>query len=418
MSRNDSSIHSNEKSSHWILAIFGLIFFIMSAPVLTVIPEEIQKGDYSILIALLFPIVGLGMIFSSWKMRQKFLYFGHTPLTLSPPTGQIGGQVGGRIDIAKPWEERVLTISLTCVHTYKRGSGKNATTHTKILWQEHDIPVDKPSLENNNHSHLEFCFDVPADKPTQKNHSGPGTISWRLSVEGIIGGTQFSRSWKVPVEEGTKSSHIVIPDAHKETSHRAKLKQAEVSINKQIVTIDTSTGLDIVSEQGRHLSMSLFMVIFGSIFTAAGCLLFYKAYQGESMLWIMAPIFFSIGSSIFLFGIFLLGRKLECKIINDTAYTRRSVFGQILYTREIKLTSPEQIIIKTTMTSTSGQKRTEFTAIYAHQNAHVSANTTRQKKIKLVEGIEGKAAGEAMKRKIIDNIFEHNDQLKGELEAL
>ena len=390
----------------------------MSAPVLLAIPEEIQKGDYSILIALLFPIVGLAMIFGSWKMRQKFLFFGRTPLSLSPSIGQIGGQIGGRIDIAKPWEKRALNISLSCIHTYKRGSGKNSTTHTNILWQEHDIPVDKPNPVNNQHSRLEFCFDVPAGKPTQETHSGSGTISWRVSAEGIISGTQFSRSWKVPVEEGTKSSHIVIPDVHKEASHRSKLKQAEESINKQINTTDTSNGLDIISEQGRNLSTSLFMMLFGSIFSSVGCFLFYQAYQGDMMLWIMAPIFFSIGAGILFFGIFLLGRKLECKIINETAYTRRSLFGRVLYTREIKLTSVEQIILKTTLTSTSGQKRTEFTAIYAYQNAKKSANNNRQKKIKLVEGIEGKAAGEAMKRKIIDNIFEHNDQLKGELEAL
>ena len=159
------------------------------------------------------------------------------------------------------------------------------------------------------------------------------------------------------------------------------------------------------------------MALFGLVFTAAGCFLFYQAFQGEAMLWIMAPIFFLIGALILGFGIFLIGRKLECKIIGDQVHTRRSLFGRILYTRQTTLTSPDQLLLKTTLTSTTNGKRTEYMAIYAKVELN-GPNGSVKKEIKLVEGIEGNAAGEAMKRQLIDALLETNNDLKGELEAL
>lgn len=401
--KDKTQINSSEKSGYWILVIIGIIFFLFSTPVIFAIPEEVNRGNNGIFIALVFPLTGLALIFGGWKMRQKFLSFGLTPLTPSPLIGQVGGQVGGHIDLPQPWAKRNLNITLSCINTYTSGSGKNSTTHRNILWQEHDKPLDKPSSTG---SKLEFCFDVPAGERTEDTHNGRGKVHWEVTVEGLVNFMEFKRSWKIPVEVGTQTSTIVIPDAHKEATHIAKQKHAEASIEKQIQTEKTENGLNIVSEQGRNKSMSWFLVLFGTIFTSVGCFLFYLAFQGEAMLWIMAPMFFCIGTGILGFGIFLVGRKLECKIVNDQVYTRRSLFGRILYTREGKLTTPDQIILKTTMSSTSNGKQTEYMALYAKVNID-RPNGSVSKEIKLVEGIEGKAAGKAMERK-----------LKGELEAL
>ena len=410
---NKNQINSSQKSGHWVMVVISIIVLLISTPIIFAIPEEINKGKYEILIALIFPITGLLMLFGAWKMRQKYRFFGPTPLSPSPLIGQVGGQVGGRIDLAQPWAKRNLNITLSCINTYTSGSGKNSTTHRDILWQEHDKPLDKP---NGAGSTLEFCFDVPAGERTEDTHNGRGKIHWEVRIEGLVNFMEFKRSWKIPVEVGTQTSAIVIPSAHKEATHIAKRKQADASIEKQIHTQETGEGLDIISEQGRNKSMSWFMVLFGLTFTSVGCFLFYLASQGEIMLWVMAPIFFSIGAGILGFGIFLVGRKLECKIIDDQVYTRRSVFGRIMYTQQGKLTSPDQLILKSTMSSTSNGKHTEYMAIYAKVDIN-GPSGSEEKEIKLVEGIEGNATGEAMKRKLADALLENNNDLKGELEA-
>lgn len=408
------TIYSNEKSGHWILMGIGFFFCVPFIFLASTIFQEVSAGKYGILFTLLFPLVGSALIFSSWKMRKNFLYFGPTPLTPSPLIGQVGGQIGGRIEIDKPWQERNLNITLSCLHTYSTGSGDNSRSHTDILWQTHDKPLDRTGGKG---SILEFVFDVPANKPTDDTHNGRGSITWQVTVKGSIADQEFNRSWKIPTQVGSEHSSIIIPNTHKEAAHSAKLKQAEASIEQQIQTEKTALGLDILSEQGRHKSMSIMLVAFGSVFTAVGCFLFYEAIQTGNVPWIMPPVFFLIGTLILCFGIFLLGRKLECKIIDDQLHTRRSFFGKVIYTRQGTLTSPDQLILKSTMTSTHNGIKTEYMGIYAKVNIK-GPNGSQKKEIKMVEGIEGKPAGEAMMRKLTDVLIVNNNNLKGELEAL
>lgn len=414
MSKSKQKIFSNEKSNHWIPMVLGIFFCLPIIPLSLIIYDEVRVGEYGVLFTLLFPLVGFSLIFSSFKMRKAFLYFGPTPLIPSPAIGQVGGQIGGRIIIEKPWEKRNLDITLSCIHTYSTGSGDSRRTHTSILWQANDKPIDRA---NGNSSTLEFAFDVPAKKPTSDSHKGRGSIDWQITVKGNIADKEFNRSWKLPVEAGTQTSSIIIPKAHKEATHIAKRKDAEASIEQQIQTEKTANGLDITSEQGRNKSMSWFMIIFGFIFAGVGFFLFYTAIQDGNVPWIMPPTFSLIGLAIFTFGIFLLGRKLECKIICDQVHTRRSFFGKIIYTRQGKLTSPEQLTLKSTMSSTSNGIKTEYMGIYAQIDIN-NSNGSVKKDIKLVEGIEGRAAGEAMIRKLTDHLQEEiTEDLNQELGA-
>lgn len=400
--KTNQSIYSNEKSGHKILMIIGALFFLISSPTLFVIPGEVRQGNYGVFAALIIPLIGIALMRFSWKMRQKFLFFGLTPLTPCPSIGQVGGQIGGRINIEKPWEKRKINVTLSCIHSYSTGSGDDRRSHSDILWQEHDKPIDRA---NGNTSTIEFAFDTPADCSTNGTHNGRGDIIWQVAVKGIISGKEFNRSWTLPVEKGTGLSSIVIPLAQKEAAHAAKIKQAETSIEQQIKTEKTATGLDILSDQGRNKSMSGGLIVFGSIFTSVGFFLFYQLIKSGDVPWIMPPVFSSIGLIIIGFGLFLLGRKLECKIIGDQVHTRRSLFGRQLYTRQGQLTSPDQIYLKSTMSSTSNGIKTEYMALYARVNVN-DANGSSQQDIKLIEGIEGKAAGEAMKRKLIDFLQE------------
>ena len=69
------------------------------------------------------------------------------------------------------------------------------------------------------------------------------------------------------------------------------------------------------------------------------------------------------------------------------------------------------------MTSTHNGIKTEYMGIYAKVNIK-GPNGSQKKEIKMVEGIEGKPAGEAMMRKLTDVLIVNNNNLKGELEAL
>lgn len=386
-------INSTEKSLHKIVMFIGAGIALLTSPILFVIPKELASGNGAILIVIVFPLAGLAILSSGWKMREKFLLTGLTPLMPSPAIGQVGGQIGGAIELPQPWQQRQLKVYLNCINVSSSGSGDNSSSSRSIVWQEWSRPVDKPSSSG---SRLEFCFDVPADKPEDGKYGRRGNIHWEVSVEGMVNNKPFKRSWIIPVVAGTDQSSIAIPEIHKETVAREQRQHAEASVAEQIQTKETLTGLDINSEAGRNKSMSNFAVMFGLVFAGVGCFLFYLALNGQTMLWLMAPIFFSLGSGLAGYGIFLKGRKLECTLANGRVFTRRSFYDRVIYNREGPLASADQLLLVCTMGSQSESKKIEYMAIYAW----VNCTDGKARKLKLVEGIEGRKAGEVMLEKI------------------
>ena len=122
----------------------------------------------------------------------------------------------------------------------------------------------------------------------------------------------------------------------------------------------------------------------------------------EPGLLVIGSVFLIVGWVILCNGLFLIGRKLECKINGDIVKTRRSLFGCLLNTNEGKLTSPEQLSLEVGISTTTNGKLIEIMAIYAN------VDSPSNKKIKLVEGIKGRKAGEVMKRKLADALLNNS----------
>lgn len=382
---------------HWALFALGAAFLLCSFPFFYYpILEEIKRVDHGMIMFLIFPLIGIGALCFSWFMRKKYLVFGPTPLVLSPEIGQVGGQVGGRIELDKYWVKHDLIVTLNCINRYTTRSNNRNTAHHRVLWQKQDTPLHYKKASG---SQIEFCFDVPAGQFTADTYKGRGKVYWEVIVEGIMNDVPFKRSWKIPVEEGEQASSIVISERHKETRLSAMEQKAEASVEQQINTKRTSGGLDIVSEQGRNQLTSLFFLLFGAIFAIVGYVTFDKYEPG---LLVIGSVFLIVGCVILCNGLFLIGRKLECKINGDIVKTRRSLFGCLLNTNEGKLTSPEQLSLEVGISTTTNGKLTEIMAIYAN------VDSPSNKKIKLVEGIKGRKAGEAMKRKLEDALLNNN----------
>lgn len=352
---------------------------------------------------LIFPLIGIGSLFSSWFMRKKYLVFGATPLVLSPEIGQVGGQVGGRIELDKYWTKHSLVVILNCINKYttrnldtsNTNSNDRHRTQYKVLWQKRDTALH---YKKANGSQIDFCFDVPADQFTADTYEGEGEVYWEVIVEGVMDDVSFKRSWTIPVEEGEQTSSIVISDRHKEASLSAKQQNEEASIERQINTNSTSGGLDIVSDNSHNKSTSLFLLFLGATSIAAAYVIFDK---DDLLLLVIGSIFFISGCVISYGGLLLIGRKLECKIHGDIVEVRRTLFGLLPNTNKVKLTSPEQLSLKLSGSITPNGNLIEIMSIYAN------VDSPSKKKIKLIEGIRGRKAGEAMQQRLVDLLLNH-----------
>lgn len=390
---NNNKIYSKEKSSHWAAIAFGLIFTAITIPFYEEIIKGIEKGDYKVLFILVFPLAGLYMAKFGWKKRNEFKAIGVMPLTPSPTKGQIGGQVGGSIELAVPWKKRTLTTTLSCIHTYTTNSGENTKTKHDVLWQEHSKPIDKPSGAG---SLIEFCFDVPADLPVDGQHLGKGSIYWEIKLEGDVNNISLERHWRLPVEAGTGQSSIVISDAHKAEQRQENIENAKENLNIQVGLSVEQDTLSIESEINRSKSKRFGIVLFGLIFFSVGLFLLSKAIEGELMLWFMAPIFSLVGLIISGFGLYLMNRKLESKLINGTLYVRRSFLGYVVYRHQGGLTEASQVTLKKTSSSQQGTTRTDYYSVLAD----IQCDDGKQRSVKIAEGIAGLLVAEEMQRQV------------------
>src|SRR5690606_15762075 len=108
---------SDAKSMTVMIWIFALIWNAMTCYLPFIVYQEItEKQNYPILIALLFNIVGIGILYSAVKSTREWRRFGPTPLTLDPFPAAIGGHAGGYIDVKLPYDPSTrFDITLTNV---------------------------------------------------------------------------------------------------------------------------------------------------------------------------------------------------------------------------------------------------------------------------------------------------------------
>ncbi len=81
----------------WGVSIFWNAISFPAA--IAALPEIMEKREYKALAVLVFPLIGLGLLY--WAVKKTLLWrrFGFTLLTMDPYPGSIAGQVGGHIRV-------------------------------------------------------------------------------------------------------------------------------------------------------------------------------------------------------------------------------------------------------------------------------------------------------------------------------
>jgi hypothetical protein len=84
------------KTLIWVSLLFGVAFIGISLPGVLAVPDEIAKGNYAVLLVLLFPLVGIGALVLFVYSLIAWRKFGRTEIILDPAPGSIAGYVVGK----------------------------------------------------------------------------------------------------------------------------------------------------------------------------------------------------------------------------------------------------------------------------------------------------------------------------------
>ena len=274
---------------------FAVVWNLISAPILFLVPREQFQRDPKTLVAFLFPAVGIGLLV--WAVRETlaWLEFGKTCMDLATVPAVIGRELRGNIQARFPRPpEHGIRLKLSCVNRIVSGSGNNHSTSEKILFRDERAVSPSELCPGPMGITIPVAFRIPLDaRPTDTNNPR-NSISWLVEADADVPGVDYKDVFEVPVfrTKDTPSEEEAAKFAAPEPVHQRPA-------SSQIVVTPTGEGAEFYFPAGRNrqfaASTSLFLMIW------CGAIGF--------MVWIKAPLIFAIVSG--LFGVLLLYISLD-----------------------------------------------------------------------------------------------------------
>jgi hypothetical protein len=181
------------------LWVFAILWNALSFPAAWVVFHDAHHEKAANLV-LIFPLVGLGVLWGAIYQTVRWRKFGRTRFVPSTMSGAIGGYLGGVIEVpARVLPEADARLALKCVRRETRGSGKNRHTTDVVLWEhEEQIARDK-WITGTGGTRIPVLFYIPPTCGPTDDSDRNNEVLWRLSAHAAVPGVDFAASFKVPV---------------------------------------------------------------------------------------------------------------------------------------------------------------------------------------------------------------------------
>lgn len=377
-----SEILSDAKGAVWGSFFFALIWNAITVPSTIIALPEIQREEnYLALLILLFPLVGLYLIYMAVKTWLEYRRYGKTPLVMDPFPGSIGGQVGGTIDMrSRLVVDAKYKIHLVNVHSYISGSGKNRSRKERVLWEKTVIAHAEPYLEG---TRLTFAIDVPDDacRPSDAEKSSSSYDLWRLNLNSDVPGVDLDRNFEIPVYlTGEKSRNI---------SHRVSedMLSQDREYNQNLVIehlplAQGTQGYELYFPYFRSIGAGLSGIVFAAVFLAVA----WFTYSSDDVPLFFCTAFGFFGAVILLCSLYAMLNSLYVFSDGIYIYAHRKILGVSASRKMIEISQLKALEIKSSSTQTTGKKTMSYYKIIAKDMTG--------KKLVFAEGLPGRNVAE------------------------
>jgi hypothetical protein len=283
-------IAGSARAGVYVAIVFAVLWNLISLPAALIVPGEIADGNATAAVALLFPLIGVGL--AAWAIRAwlQLKRFKIPTLTLQRLPVALGGRLKGtiRVDAEVP----VIAdfgLELECVETVTRGSGKNRRTEEKLLWQK-QWRVPRHQCQIGSFTTIPVDAAVPAGQPATTTEEGDDKIAWRLEVAGQCPGPDFWSRFELPVFATGE-----IPEPAAEPPVAAAVARNERPTSRELATLGidyerTAQGAEAWTfRRGHHKGVALAISAFAVIWVVSSIALFTSD----------APVFIAIVFALF-----------------------------------------------------------------------------------------------------------------------
>ncbi|MFT5173705.1 MAG: hypothetical protein ACI8W7_001883 [Gammaproteobacteria bacterium] len=393
------SIRSEAKTAlrkHWF---FAFILNAISSSMFFVLPEELAKGNYMALIGVIFPLVGVVLLYKALAATLEYRRFGVVPFEMDPFPGAIGGHVGGQVRVARlPYNTAVesssqCSVRLECVYSYMSGSGKNRSRREDIKWAEEGSPQIERAARGVN---LAFRFDVPDNLPEADVKKSDGYHFWRLTVKADIQGANLDRQYDIPVYRTGESSRYVRHDVSAQAAERKEKESAAVKqsiaqgdfdvrgLSRAMRFTEQGDSISIAFPMFRNKTLSVFAAVFAGGFGFASYSMISMALGGGGFgifIGLFCVPFFLVAVVASLAAVYLPFNNLRVSIQHDQVIVLRRLMFMPIFYRRLSTGDLSHLTIKRSGSTGGGVDKIEHFKILAHDK--------QSKSITLAEGLDG-----------------------------
>jgi hypothetical protein len=196
----NARIKGSSRATAYTATGFAVLWNLVSLPAALLVPREVANGNTVALIALLFPLIGIGL--AAWAVRAwwQLRRFKEPTLVLQRVPIALGGRLQGtvRVEAEVPVASE-FRLELACVERRTSDSGRNRNTSERLQWQtQTTVPRNRCQIAST-YSAIPVDIAVPRDQPPATTDDGGDEITWRLEVTGECPGPDFWCRFELPV---------------------------------------------------------------------------------------------------------------------------------------------------------------------------------------------------------------------------
>ena len=306
-------VQANTGSLRWFATVFAVFWNLVSLPIWFVIPDEVGKGNYEVLIALLFPIVGIGMIIWAVRSWRQYKVFGNSKLQLRQVPVPLGGMLNANLILPEEVPGGTdLKLTLNCIRK-TQSSGSKKKTSENIIWQTEQVIRVADVIGR--YTTIPIRIQLPADQPPADVNAGQTGIIWRLMVDTDIPGVDYQASFELPVFD--TGLDLQSPQGDNQPQPVTETGIAGQPANSGVII----EGDRYWFPPGRNNTAAVAILIFGLIFAGMGVFFIISVSK------IFGGIFAAAGSLILWGSAALAFRRSEIRIEGGELIASSGWFG-------------------------------------------------------------------------------------------
>lgn len=266
---DSNEIPCSGKTAMAVTVSFAVLWNLLSSFVWFVIPGAIEEGNYKVLLAGIFPAIGLALGFYAASQYRRWKRYGRTVLVLEQRPVRVGGSLTGYLKVSPALAADQVSLTLSCLKITTSGSGKNRRTHQDVLFQDMGKSA---ALSAPGYRRVAVNFPLPADGKITDLSNSRSKIRWQLEAKARVAGPDLKATFEVPVFE----ADLLDPLKNLGQINQPEPVQVDSAMALSADLADTGVvmdyrggGLRYYFPPARHLAMGSSFSIFGSLACSA-----------------------------------------------------------------------------------------------------------------------------------------------------